>query len=1148
MTDRVGQQFGSYRLVGLLGQGGFAEVYLGQHVRLSLQAAIKVLHTHLTGSEAEHFYQEAETVAKLTHPSIVRVFDYDVKDGVPFLVMDYAPNGSLRRRYPKGTVVPLPQILSWVKQVADALQYAHERKFIHRDVKPENMLVGRHEEVLLSDFGLAAWAHSSASLSTQEVVGTLPYMAPEQIEGHPRPASDQYALSVLVYEWLCGSRPFEGSGTEVMVQQLTMPPPPLHKRVPTITPELEQVVLRALAKDPKQRFASVHDFATALQRGAQSSISASAVPLLPPAPTAESANPILTVPMLGEQEQSSPAPVSALLSPPSNGLGREEPMEKLPTHVIPLVGRQREWVRLQTVWQSASTGCPHLVVLSGEAGIGKTRLAEELLGWVAQQGHSTARAACYAVEGEVAYAPVGFWLRAADIRSRLWSLPALWLSEVARFVPQILVERPGLSPPGPLTESWQRQRLFEALVRAVLAARPPLLLLLDDLQWCDQETLAWLHYLLRFDPTARLLIVGTLRAEELTDTHSLHSWLAALRREGQLTQLTLEGLSAAETTILAAQLAGHDLDPDAATWLYQETEGNALFVVETMRMAHEQVEAQQGRAPTEPGGLQEAQVVHIPPTIQAVIIARLAKLSPEARELATVTAVIGRAFSFEVLAEVSKRTEDELLEALDELWQRHILLEAQGEGYDFSHAKLREVAYAELRPPRRRLLHRRIAEALERVYANNLNAVSVQIASHYEQAGIGERAIPFYQRAAEGAERVYAHAEALAAYRRALALLEAAPAREAQLEKIAQLHEQVGDVLSLTGQYDEAMLVYERALSYVPNQDRIWLARLHRGIGEIFRAQHRSEEALQAYSAAEVILGPDPAQSTPEWWQEWIQIQTARKEIHYMLGHVDEMTEFVGKTRPIVEQYGTSAQRAEFFMSIMDLFFRRDRYVVSEETLSYARSALSTSQETGDELLIAWMQFNLGFAYLWRGDLDAAEEQLHFDLAVEERTGNVARQNLCLTYLATLYRKRGRVKEARDYASRALTVATAIKLPQYIAMATANLAWVAWREGKNAEAEQNGKAALESWQSSEVVYPFHWAALWPLIDIMLGQDELSQAVNYARQLFAPGQQPLPDALTPITESAIQAWDSGQPETARTSIEQAIVLAREMGYL
>jgi peptide/nickel transport system substrate-binding protein len=276
MADRVGQQFGTYRLVRLLGQGGYAEVYLGQHLRLTQQAAIKVLHAHLTEAEAEHFSQEAQTISTLVHPSIIRVFDYDVQDGVPFLVMDYAPNGSLRRRYPKGSPVPLPQIVSWVKQVADALQYAHEQRVIHRDVKPENMLLGRREGVVLSDFGIATVVHSSASLSTQSAVGTLAYMAPEQIEGHPRAASDQYALGVVVYEWLCGSRPFEGSPTEVMVQQLSMPPPSLHEKVATVPLEVEQVVLRALAKGPKERFASVHDFAEALAQASQ---------LAPTAPT-----------------------------------------------------------------------------------------------------------------------------------------------------------------------------------------------------------------------------------------------------------------------------------------------------------------------------------------------------------------------------------------------------------------------------------------------------------------------------------------------------------------------------------------------------------------------------------------------------------------------------------------------------------------------------------------------------------------------------------------------------------------------------------------------------------------------------------------------------------------------------------------------
>src|SRR5436305_3762078 len=276
MADRIDQQLSNYRLVSLLGQGGYAEVYLGQHVRLNQQAAIKVLHAHLNEQEAEHFQQEAQTIASLVHPGIVRVFDYDVQDGVPFLVIDYAPNGTLRRRYPKGSLIPLPVIVSAVKQVADALQYANEQKFILGDVKPENMLLGRRQEVLLSDFGLAALSHNTRSLSSQGTIGTLAYMAPEQIEGHARAASDQYALGVSVYEWLCGRRPFEGSVTEVMVQHLSMPPQPLRERMPAISPEVEQVVLRALSKDPKARFASVQDFATALEQASQYAFSPTA--------------------------------------------------------------------------------------------------------------------------------------------------------------------------------------------------------------------------------------------------------------------------------------------------------------------------------------------------------------------------------------------------------------------------------------------------------------------------------------------------------------------------------------------------------------------------------------------------------------------------------------------------------------------------------------------------------------------------------------------------------------------------------------------------------------------------------------------------------------------------------------------------------
>ncbi len=209
MTNRVGQQFGNYRVLRLLGRGGSADVYLGEHVYLKSYAALKMLHAHLTDQDAPQFVQEAQILARLSHPHIVRILDFAVQEGLPFLVMDYVPGGTLRTLYPRETRLPLSTIAAYVTQVASALQYAHDQHLIHRDIKPENMLLGARSEVLLSDFGLAMLAPGSQSHSTQAqaqpFAGTAPYLAPEQVQGQPRPASDQYALGIVVYEWLCGT-------------------------------------------------------------------------------------------------------------------------------------------------------------------------------------------------------------------------------------------------------------------------------------------------------------------------------------------------------------------------------------------------------------------------------------------------------------------------------------------------------------------------------------------------------------------------------------------------------------------------------------------------------------------------------------------------------------------------------------------------------------------------------------------------------------------------------------------------------------------------------------------------------------------------------------------------------------------------------
>jgi serine/threonine protein kinase len=268
MEERIGQQLGNYRLVKLLGKGGFAEVYLGQHMLLaSKQAAIKIL--HLQDVDARKFQEEAETTEKLVHPHIVRLLDFAIELGTPFLVLDYASGGSLRTRHPKGSVVPLVTVVAYLNQLAPALQYAHDQHILHRDIKPDNILIGRQGELLLSDFGIAVLTQTGrTSLSSAYGIGGTPYyMAPEAYRGRPEKASDQYALAVVVYEWLCGSVPFsEGDFIQLGYQHAHEPVPPLRERNPAIPPAIEGVIMKALAKEPKDRFTSVQTFAQAFEQ------------------------------------------------------------------------------------------------------------------------------------------------------------------------------------------------------------------------------------------------------------------------------------------------------------------------------------------------------------------------------------------------------------------------------------------------------------------------------------------------------------------------------------------------------------------------------------------------------------------------------------------------------------------------------------------------------------------------------------------------------------------------------------------------------------------------------------------------------------------------------------------------------------------
>ena len=460
-----------------------------------------------------------------------------------------------------------------------------------------------------------------------------------------------------------------------------------------------------------------------------------------------------------------------------------------------LVGRTMEWQRLASAWQSAVEEGPRVAVISGEPGIGKTRLADELYQSCVRQGHAAARSRCYAGQGQVAYAPVAEWLRSDAVRAGWTNLRPQQLAELARLVPEIREQfhelellKPG--QPSPLAESWQRLAFYESLSAAFGKSRKPILLFLDDMQWCDPDSFEWLNALLTSSAAAGILVLGTVRAEETGREHPFTRFLAGLRQSGMVLEIPLEPLDAQETAELARLESAKPLESGNLGEIFRATRGNPLFVVESVR-----------------AGLQSTRV-------HAVIAARLAQLTAASYELAGLASVVGRPFSFELLEKATDWDEASVSHALDELWRRRIIESRGASEYDFTHDRLREVACAELSLVRQRYWHRRVARALAEVYGADIESWNGQIASHFEQAGMAEEAIEHYWRAAAYARQRYADTEAADLLRRALALCRGFSESDRRLKQELDLLVTLGPALVTTEGYSAAEVgeTYERAL------------------------------------------------------------------------------------------------------------------------------------------------------------------------------------------------------------------------------------------------------------------------------------------------------------------------------------------------
>ena len=471
----------------------------------------------------------------------------------------------------------------------------------------------------------------------------------------------------------------------------------------------------------------------------------------------------------------------------------------------------------------------------------------EIAGRALLQGAVVASSQCFGTSGRLALAPVADWLRNPAIQSAVATLDPAWRTEVGRLVP---AEGRGGRGTGSraMADAWQRHRFFEGVARALLAAARPTLLVLDNMQWCDQETLAFITFCLGLADGAPLLVAATLRDDALDDDPELVSWTVRMRATGLLTELSLTPLDAAGTAHLAQAISGRPLPEADTSLLHATTGGFPLYVIEAVRGTDDA-----GGAPLSVGDL------------AAVLRKRLDQATGPAREVAGLAAAVGTNFSLDLLTEASDLEADAVVEAVDELWRRRIMREFR-DGYDFSHDLLRESAYEAVSPPRRWLLHRRIAQGLELLYAEDTDAVAAQLAEQYDRGGRPMRALAYYRRAAEVAASMFAHTEAVRLHEKALPIIAARPAgRERDSLELAVLESMAAPLNARDG-YSSKQLqqTLERSIalaeslgrtdSMVTGMAALWASRFVQG---------RIADSYQVANRALALAGPGSRLSGP---------------------------------------------------------------------------------------------------------------------------------------------------------------------------------------------------------------------------------------------------------------------------------------------
>jgi len=1139
-----GTQLGPYRIEAHIGAGGMGQVYRARDARLERTVAIKVLpRDDFTNypDRKRRFVQEARAVSALNHPNIVILYDMASDREIDFLVLEYVPGNTLRQMVPVGGL-PFAEVVRYGVQIAQALGAAHGAGIVHRDIKPSNIIVTPESQVKVLDFGVAKLMETiraGPDVETQTVemayttpgmlVGTVSYMSPEQTRGEPLDGrSDIFSLGCVLYEAATGLLPFRGpSALAIMHEIATVNPPAPSSLRPDLPPEFDVVIERTLAKDKDRRCASALELAEALQ--------ALHVEIRPPAPT-----------VAGRRPEA-------------------------------LVGREPEICRLQEVLGTAMRGGSKIVFLTGGPGIGKSALAEAFL-FHARRDYPemlVGRGVCIeqygAGEAYLPFLDALSGLLSGSGRERVMEV-------LRRHAPTWCVQFPATFASAGTFEQLHREAIGatkERMLRefgdalGALASAVPVVLLVEDLHWSDPSSVDLLRHLASRAGEQRLLLIGTLRPEDVDrSNHPIRNCKREMQAHNLCVEIRLPLLRRQHiASYLDARFAPNDFPPELSSLIYRKTEGHPLFSAALVHLLSERGDISKSNAHWTVARPLAELGLEVPESVRDMIRKKIEVLEDEDRRALQYASIEGEEFTSTVLAEMLGTDELALEQRLDCLDRVHRLIETRGEEelpdgslatkYRFAHALYQNTLYEDLLSKHRASLHRQVGELLVRHYGDQTVRVAGALSTHFERGRDYPRAIKYLTQAAEVAMERYAGAGAEEHYSHALQLVKKLPSAEHTQREIALLHQR-GTVRIALGRLAEAendfLGVLDRARATgdavhecmalnalanpflsvsSPQADKMDRAEKALQIAEqtgnlVLRAQAMVNLALMHTVLGEPAVAKSlfeaaiPIARAVEHPEALLRALTYRGVGHFFQTEFQEAEEMLTEASHLASRLrdGVMLRTALFFLgwtraSLGDI---SDALATLNELLEMARRNGDTSFLSRVPKRIAWIHRELqDFSHTISQDQTGAETTSATRSEVAEAIPGGFSGVRSQARAAEYWLSQADLDRATEEAGSLLTNSTQHGPPKYVGIAHKILAEIAMARGDLARAQAELAAALEPFRTRPAPL-----VTWKIYSTLGKLHVLKNDAHAAREAFAQSAHIIQKIASTITDEQLRS--------------------------